>query len=96
MLVFVMTLRVFTIYAKNTQTSWTMRMYVVTPTACSSVAGLQEAVEVLITYLPSIALYITNEDGQNAAELARSNGKKTLQRSWTVSWLRRRHERIVI
>ncbi|KAF1787462.1 Ankyrin repeat-containing domain [Phytophthora cactorum] len=76
MLVFVMTLRVFTIYAKNTQTSWTMRMYVVTPTACSSVAGTPGGVEVLITYLPSIALYITNEDGQNAAELARSNGNE--------------------
>ncbi|GMF33257.1 unnamed protein product [Phytophthora lilii] len=36
--------------------------------------GLQEAAEVLIYFLPSIALYITNEDGQNAADLARSSG----------------------
>ncbi|ETP42222.1 hypothetical protein F442_10852 [Phytophthora nicotianae P10297] len=47
-----------------------------TPLHVAAWLGLQEAVEVLITYLPSIALYITNEDGQNAAELARSNGKE--------------------
>ncbi|KAG2791213.1 hypothetical protein PC129_g23901 [Phytophthora cactorum] len=47
-----------------------------TPLHVAAWLGLQEAVEVLITYLPSIALYITNEDGQNAAELARSNGNE--------------------
>ncbi|EEY53473.1 uncharacterized protein PITG_07129 [Phytophthora infestans T30-4] len=47
-----------------------------TPLHVAAWLGLQEAVEELITYLPSIALYITNEDGQNAAELARSNGKE--------------------
>jgi ankyrin repeat protein len=45
-----------------------------TPLHVAAWLGLQEAAEVLIRFLPSIALYITNEDGQNAAEVARSSG----------------------
>ncbi|KAE8885815.1 hypothetical protein PF005_g10434 [Phytophthora fragariae] len=45
-----------------------------TPLHIAAWMGLQEAAEVLVCFLPSIALYITNENGQNAAELARSSG----------------------
>ncbi|GMF45705.1 unnamed protein product [Phytophthora fragariaefolia] len=45
-----------------------------TPLHIAGWMGLQEAAEVLVCFLPSIALYITNENGQNAAELARSSG----------------------
>ncbi|KAE9034917.1 hypothetical protein PR003_g8722 [Phytophthora rubi] len=45
-----------------------------TPLHIAAWMGLQEAAEILVCFLPSIALYITNENGQNAAELARSSG----------------------
>ncbi|KAK1938751.1 Serine/threonine-protein phosphatase 6 regulatory ankyrin repeat subunit A [Phytophthora citrophthora] len=45
-----------------------------TPLHVAAWLGFQQAAEVLITFLPSIALFITNEDGQNAADLARSSG----------------------
>lgn len=47
-----------------------------TPLHASARLGLYEVVKVLVTYLPSIALYILNEDGQNAAELALANAKE--------------------
>ncbi|KAG7389207.1 hypothetical protein PHYBOEH_007550 [Phytophthora boehmeriae] len=43
-----------------------------TPLHVAAWLGLREASEVLIRFLPSIALHVTNEDGQNPAELARS------------------------
>ncbi|KAJ8575879.1 hypothetical protein ON010_g3331 [Phytophthora cinnamomi] len=45
-----------------------------TPLHVAAWMGLQEATEVLVCSLPYIALYITNENGQNAAELAQSSG----------------------
>ncbi|OWZ10832.1 hypothetical protein PHMEG_00016245 [Phytophthora megakarya] len=49
-----------------------------TPLHVAAWLGLQQAAEVLISFLPSIALFITNEDGQNAAELARSSGMESV------------------
>ncbi|KAG7379447.1 hypothetical protein PHYPSEUDO_008552 [Phytophthora pseudosyringae] len=49
-----------------------------TPLHVAAWLGLQGAAEVLITFLPSIALYITNADGQNAAQLARANGMEDI------------------
>uniref|UniRef100_H3H1X0 PDZ domain-containing protein n=1 Tax=Phytophthora ramorum TaxID=164328 RepID=H3H1X0_PHYRM len=49
-----------------------------TPLHVAAWLGLQKASEVLIHFLPSIALYITNEDGQNAADLARSSGMEAV------------------
>ncbi|RLN58074.1 hypothetical protein BBJ29_005730 [Phytophthora kernoviae] len=45
-----------------------------TPLHVAAWLGLREASEVLVRFLSSIALHVTNEDGQNAAELARSSG----------------------
>ncbi|EGZ23198.1 hypothetical protein PHYSODRAFT_483990 [Phytophthora sojae] len=49
-----------------------------TPLHIAAWLGLQEAAEVLVCFLPSIALYITNENGENAADLARSSGREDM------------------
>ncbi|RLN73350.1 hypothetical protein BBJ28_00021770 [Nothophytophthora sp. Chile5] len=49
-----------------------------TPLHVTACQGLREACEVLVRFLPAIALYLINEEGRNAAEEARSSGMEAV------------------